>query len=196
MLVDIDPEITEVCSSHSAIVALNGGSLVHPKVTIVNEDAYTFVERERANQMFDVVIIDLPDPNDEGLSKLYSVAFYKLVGDILNPRGTMVTQSTSPFFARHAFWCIHQSIEEAGWHTYAYHVDVPSMGNWGFNLASKTPCDVTDIRLTVETNFLTDNLVGAMFKFGKDVAEVETRLNKLLKPVLMFYYDDEKWRFY
>ena len=70
------------------------------------------------------------------------------------------------------------------------------MGNWGFNLASKTPCDVTDIRLTVETNFLTDDFVGAMFKFGKDVAEVETRLNKLLKPVLIFYYDDEKWRFY
>ena len=196
LLVDIDPEITEVCSSHNAIVQLNGGSLSHPKVTIVNEDAYIFVERERANQTFDVVIIDLPDPNDEGLSKLYSVAFYKLVGDILGPGGTMVTQSTSPFFARRAFWCIHQSIEEAGWHAYAYHVEVPSMGNWGFNLASKTPCDVEDIRLRVETDFLTDNLVGAMFRFGKDVAEVETRLNKLLKPVLMFYYDDEKWRFY
>ena len=140
--------------------------------------------------------VDLPDPNDEGLSKLYSVAFYKLVGDILSPGGTMVTQSTSPFFARHAFWCIHQSIEEAGWHTYAYHVEVPSMGNWGFNLASKTPCDVENIRLKVDTEFLTDNLAGAMFQFGKDVAEVETRLNKLLKPVLMFYYDDEKWRFY
>ena len=196
LLVDIDPEITEVCSSHKAIVALNGGSLSHPKVTIVNEDAYIFVERERADQTFDVVIIDLPDPNDEGLSKLYSVAFYKLVGDILSPGGTMVTQSTSPFFARRAFWCIHQSIEEAGWQTYPYHVEVPSMGNWGFNLASKTPCDVRNIRLKVDTEFLTDNLVGAMFQFGKDVAEVETRLNKLLKPVLMFYYDDEKWRFY
>ena len=196
-LVDIDPEITEICRNHDAIAALNGGSLSHPKVTIVNEDAYIFVERERARQKtYDVVIIDLPDPNDEGLSKLYSVAFYKLVGDILGPGGTMVTQSTSPFFARRAFWCIHQSIEEAGWHTYAYHVEVPSMGNWGFNLASKTPCDIEDIRLTVETKFLTDDLTSAMFRFGKDVAEVETRLNKLLKPVLMFYYDDEKWRFY
>ena len=196
LLVDIDPEITEICGSHNAIVALNRGSLSHPKVTIVNEDAYIFVERERARQTFDVVIIDLPDPNDEGLSKLYSVAFYKLVGDILKPGGTMVTQSTSPFFARRAFWCIHQSIEEAGWHTYAYHVEVPSMGNWGFNLASKTPRDVQNIRLTVETKFLADDMTSAMFQFGKDVAEVETRLNKLLKPVLMFYYDDEKWRFY
>ncbi len=195
-LVDIDPEITDICRTRPEIVALNGGSLSNPKVTIVNEDAYIFVERERANQKFDLVIIDLPDPNDEGLSKLYSVAFYKLVGDILSPGGTMVTQSTSPFFARRAFWCIHQSIEEAGWHTYAYHVEVPSMGNWGFNLASKTPCDVEDIRLMVETNFLTDDLASAMFQFGKDVAEVETRLNKLLKPVLMFYYDDERWRFY
>ena len=196
ILVDIDPDITDICRTRPEIVALNGGSLSNPRVTIVNEDAYIFVERERAYQTFDVVIIDLPDPNDEALSKLYSVAFYKLVGDILNPGGTMVTQSTSPFFARRAFWCIHQSIEEAGWHTYAYHVEVPSMGNWGFNLASKTPCDVEDIRLMVETDFLTDDLASAMFQFGKDVAEVETRLNKLLKPVLMFYYDDERWRFY
>ena len=70
------------------------------------------------------------------------------------------------------------------------------MGNWGFNLASETPRDVQNIRLTVETKFLTDDMTSAMFQFGKDVAEVETRLNKLLKPVLMFYYDDEKWRFY
>ena len=196
VLVDIDPHITDICSSHPEIVKLNGGALSNPRVSIVNEDAYIFVERERAHQTFELIIIDLPDPNHESLSKLYSVTFYRLVADLLSTEGIMVVQSTSPFFARRAFWCIHHSMESAGWFTYAYHVDVPSMGDWGFNLASKTPIATNTIHLSVETNFLTDCLAHGMFQFGKDVGEIETGLNTLLKPILMSYYDDEKWSSY
>ena len=196
ILIDIDPEITKVCSSHPEIVELNQGSLLNPKVTVINQDAYKFVEWGYHNQKFDVVIIDLPDPNHESLSKLYSVTFYKLIGNILEPKGVIVTQSTSPFFSRDAFWCIHHTIEEAGLHTYAYHVDIPSMGDWGFNLSSKTPHNIKRIRLSVETDFLTNSLIQSMFQFGKDVNEIETKINTLLKPVLIFYYEDKNWRYY
>ncbi|HIC19786.1 TPA: polyamine aminopropyltransferase, partial [Candidatus Poribacteria bacterium] len=100
VLIDIDPEITKVCSSYPEIVELNQGSLLNAKVTVINQDAYKFVEWGYHNQKFDVVIIDLPDPNHESLSKLYSVTFYRLIGNILNAKGVIVTQSTSPFFSR------------------------------------------------------------------------------------------------
>ena len=196
VLIDIDPEITKVCSNNPEIVQLNQGSLLNNKVAIINQDAYKFVEWGHHNHNFDVVIIDLPDPNHESLSKLYSVTFYKLIENILNTKGVIVTQSTSPFFSRDAFWCIHHTIEKAGLHTYAYHLEIPSMGDWGFNLASKTTHEIKNIRLSVETNFLTNNLIQAMFQFGKDVNELETKINTLLKPILMFYYEDQNWRHY
>ncbi|MFP6719218.1 MAG: polyamine aminopropyltransferase [Candidatus Poribacteria bacterium] len=196
VLIDIDPEITKVCSSYPEIVELNQGSLLNAKVTVINQDAYKFVEWGYHNQKFDVVIIDLPDPNRESLSKLYSVTFYRLIGNILNAKGVIVTQSTSPFFSRDAFWCIHHTIEEAELYTYAYHLDIPSMGDWGFNLSAKTSHEIKKIRLSVETNFLTNSLIQAMFQFGKDVNELETKINSLLKPVLMFYYEDKNWRYY
>ena len=194
VLVDIDPEITKICSTNPEIVALNQGSLTHPKVFIVNQDAYKFVEK--ATETFDVIIIDLPVPNHESLSKLYAVEFYQLAARVLNPGGSLATQSTSPFFARATFWCIHHSIGAAGLHTIAYHLEVPSMGDWGFNLASNEPINVKNIPLSVETLYLTPNYLPTMFEFGKDSAEVETRINTLLRPILMDYYNDSKWGYY
>lgn len=194
VLVDIDPEITRICSTNPEIVALNQGSLTHPKVVIINQDAYKFVEK--TTEAFDVIIIDLPDPNYESLSKLYAVEFYRLAARVLNPGGSLVTQSTSPFFARATFWCIHHSIEAAGLNVVAYHLEVPSMGDWGFNLASNRPIEVKNIPLYVETLYLTQNYIPTMFEFGKDVVEIETRINTLLRPILMDYYNDKRWTYY
>jgi len=38
-------------------------------------------------------------------------------------------------FARDSFWCIAQTLKQAGLQTHPYHVYVPSFGEWGFVLA-------------------------------------------------------------
>ena len=48
----------------------------------------------------------------------------------------MVVQSTSPMFARDSYWCIVETLKQAGLKTYPYHVYVPSFGEWGFVIAS------------------------------------------------------------
>ena len=40
-------------------------------------------------------------------------------------------------FARKSFWCIDETIKQAGYRTFPYHVYVPSFGEWGFVLASR-----------------------------------------------------------
>jgi len=196
-LIDIDPEITELCANHPEIITLNQGALSDPRVTILHQDAYKFIENPPVDhQAFDVVVIDLPDPNHESLSKLYSVTFYSLLRTRLSEGGILVSQSTSPFFSRYAFWCIHNSMETAGLQTYAYHLDVPSMGDWGFNLAAKHQIEIDRIHLSVSTDFLTDTVAVAMFQFGKDTNRVETQPNTIVRPVLQFYYHDKKWRYY
>jgi len=35
-----------------------------------------------------------------------------------------------------------------------------------------------------------------MFRFGKDAEEIDAHVNTLLRPVLMHYYDDDRWGYY
>ncbi|MEL6135693.1 MAG: hypothetical protein AAFR59_20225, partial [Bacteroidota bacterium] len=117
-LVDLDQEMTHLGKNHPKFVQLNKGALQDPRVEIVNADAYKFIEE--SSDIYQVAIIDLPDPNDVSLGKLYSKEFYGLLQKRMAMGGVIVTQSTSPYFAPDAFWCIHQTMESVFPLTLAY----------------------------------------------------------------------------
>ncbi|HYM09968.1 MAG TPA: polyamine aminopropyltransferase, partial [Bryobacterales bacterium] len=136
-LVDLDPEMTKLFSEHPFLTKLNGGSLRSPRLHVINEDAFPWLDE--SNAVFDFAVVDFPDPNNYSLGKLYTTAFYRLLAKHLSRRGFAVVQSTSPLFARQSYWCIVDTLKEAGLRTYPYHVYVPSFGEWGFVLAGTTP---------------------------------------------------------
>ncbi|MCB1638474.1 MAG: polyamine aminopropyltransferase, partial [Thiothrix sp.] len=69
-LVDLDPAVTTLFSTSPLLTRLNRHSLTDPKLTRVNTDAWKFLEQSRT--LYDLVVIDLPDPNNASLSRLYS----------------------------------------------------------------------------------------------------------------------------
>ena len=176
-LVDLDPEMTRLFRERPILAELNGNSLSHSAVTIHNEDAMAFVAR--TGPSYDMVVIDLPDPNNLALSKLYSLEFYRLLGRRLAHGGVIVTQATSPFHTRKAFWCIAHTLEASGLKAYPYTAHVPSFGQWGFVMASKRTLNPSELRLSVKTRHLTDALLATLFVFGKDTAEVDTPINRI-----------------
>ena len=190
-LVDLDPMITDLARTDHMLRQLNGNALDNPKVKVVNQDAQQFLRT--TPQRYNLIIIDLPDPNDEALVSLYSETFYRLVKRRLAKDGLAVTQSSSPFFARKAFWCIHQTIEAAELYVTAYHVNVPSFGEWGFNLFGEWQIDPSQINITIPTLFLSNASFPVLFTFDKDIDEIETQINTLLTPILLFYYR-EGWK--
>src|SRR3984893_17184817 len=133
-LVDLDPEMTRIFSSNPMLTKLNDKSLLSPHVHVINADAFPWVDSNR--ESFDFIVIDFPDPTNYSLGKLYTTAFYRAVSRHLSAQGFMVVQSTSPMFARDSFWCIAQTLKQAGLKTHPYHVYVPSFGEWGFVLAA------------------------------------------------------------
>ena len=194
-LVDIDPEMTRLGQNRPELVALNQNSLNDPRMRIVNADAMGFIEKSR--EFYDVILIDLPDPNNETLSKLYSTAFYALCARRLSHRGVMVTQATSPFYAPRAFWCILRTMAAAvredgssqGLKPVPYHVNVPSFGEWGFVMASRRTLNPHRLGVSVPSRFLNSETLRAMFSFGKDVQPAEeVRVNRLDQPMLYEYY--------
>jgi len=193
VLVDLDPAITDLALDFPLLRELNDSALDDPRVRIINQDAYKFILE--GSDLFEVIIIDLPDPNNESLSKLYSEQFYRLLHKRLTPDGAFVTQATSPYFAREAFWCIAATVETSGFHMLPLHTYVPSFGEWGFVIgAPNRPPDVKIIS-GVSLRYLTADLLKAALYFDPDTARIPVDVNTLDNPVLMRYYE-RGWRYW
>jgi len=191
VLVDLDPEMVKVAKENPLLVQLNQRSLFSPKVKVANEDAYLWLQRDQGR--FDVALVDFPDPNNFALGKLYTTRFYKLLAQALAPGAPVAVQSTSPLMARRSFWCVVKTMEDAGFATRAYHAPVPAFGEWGFVLAREGEL-AQPTRLAVDAlQWLSDDVLVAMFAMGKDMERVPVEVNRLNNQVLVQYYEAE-WR--
>lgn len=187
-LVDLDPEMTRLGRTFPALRELNREVLEDPRVQVVNTDAHAFLER--TSDRYGVIIADLPDPNGDALAKLYSVEFYRLARRHLSPGGVFVTQSSSPFFSREAFWCIARSVRKAGFSTLPVHTYVPSFGDWGFVLAAERPLALEGARLPSGLRYLTPELLRVLPVFDGDTGELPVEVSTIDHPRILRYYLD------
>lgn len=203
-LVDLDPRMTQLFRDNPLLTALNQQSLQHPKVQIINQDAWQFIEQSQ--QMYDVVLIDLPDPHNSSLSKLYSQEFYFRLAQHLSQGGLVVTQATSPLFAHDAYWCIHNTLaatpspirDGRTLYTQPYQSYVPSFGLWGFIIAGHHQPDWSQLKLpdTINFRYLHPELLPSLITFAPDTAFVQTKVNSLQSHPLLQYYENESKRWF
>ncbi|KAA3616009.1 MAG: polyamine aminopropyltransferase [Calditrichaeota bacterium] len=204
-LVDIDPAITDLGQNHALFRQANDEALNSPKVKIHNVDAAVFVRQ--SVQLYDIILIDLPDPKTVSLSRLYSLQFYQQIKKIISEGGVLVTQATSPFFSRKAYLSILKTIQSAEFSAIPYHNQIPTMGEWGWIIGvnrKNFPTELLRKKLqqtdfsVIETRFLNNDAMLAMLLFGKgmfdDFEEVE--INNEFNLVLYKYYDKGEWDYY
>ncbi|WP_443033563.1 polyamine aminopropyltransferase [Streptomyces sp. ACA25] len=190
VLVDLDPAMTRLARTYGPLVKLNDDALADPRVTVVNEDAFSWLRESPGS--YDAVLVDVPDPKDVSTAKLYSVEFYTLIAQSLAPEGRLVVQAGSPFFAPRTFWSVDAGIREAGYATTPYQVDVPSFGNWGFILAGLP--DAPPARLapdTPELRFLDNEVLHAATVFPLDRREDGALPSTLMHPRILEYRNQE-----
>ena len=192
-LVDLDPAITKLFKEHKVLSKLNNYAYENDKVTVVNQDAWKFIENNK--DLYDVIIIDLPDPNNISLGRLYSETFYRLLSSHLSKAGAMVTQSTSPMFSHKAFWCIEKTIDESNLYTLPYHTYIPSFGEWGFVLAAHTKIHMRKLDKKLKLHYLNDEVINQMQLFPPDIEKVAVESNRLSTHKLIYYYAKgwDKW---
>lgn len=212
-IVDLDAAVTDLAKNHPVFRQLNQQSFDHPKIHVINEDAYKFVEK--SSDVYNVVIIDLPDPSSESLAKLYTKEFYQLIQKRLAADGVVVSQSTSVYFAPDAYWCIHNTLQTVLPATIAYHAYVPTFGDWGFNLAlnasvpslqdnshKETAIElyksqlVKTLQLQIENfdqdqplKYLNKNIIPSLFEFAEDRKARITPINQLQSPSVLKLYE-------
>ena len=208
-LIDLDPNLIALFKQpeqflpphlSDKIKRLTKDSFNQPGVHVINDDAFIAIDSLLATkQMFDTIIVDLPDPSHPDLNKVYTVNFYYRLKHLLSGDGVIVVQSTSPFHAQSAFISIGKTLEKAGYKTEQYHQNVPSFGEWGWSIGSKhgeAPLQRLEKynTLDVDANWLTIPLLKSAFIFNKDFYENKDTIKvNYLGSNSLYQYHQKAW---
>jgi spermidine synthase len=195
-LVDLDPAVTRLFAEQPRLSRLNHGALRDPRVTVVNQDAWAFLKADET--LYNLVLIDLPDPQTPALSKLYSKAFYADLAKHLARDGVITTQATSPVYAREAFWSIEATLAatpdpfrpDQTLTTRPYHAYLPSFGDWGFVMAAARELDWAEIALPPGLRFLDPPTLRTLSEFPPDIDRLPVEINTLQRHPLLRYYEE------
>jgi spermidine synthase len=188
-LVDIDPEMLRIARELPMLKRLNERSMSSERLTAYSEDAFSFINKPGVK--YDRVIIDMPDPHNEAINKLYSREFYTMIKRRMTPEGILITQSSSPFFTRNVFWCIENTLANVFKYTTSFQTTLPSFGIWGFNMAKNDSDFPKEYNFNIPTRALTKETMMASFVFSKDMSKVETPVNSIMEPKLYQLYIDD-----
>lgn len=199
LMVDIDREVVEV--SRKMLPEFHAGAYDDPRSELVFEDARRWLETH--DESFDVIIIDLSDPIEEGpCYRLYTREFYQLVSRRLSPQGTIALQSGT--VAPHDLLniaAVYRTLLTAFPVVRPYIANVPCFGlPWGFQMASKeidprafSAADYDAMlgrRIRGEMKYLTGEVCTAQFALPKhlrDRLERETRIIEDDAPLYVYH---------
>jgi len=136
VMVDIDAEVIAICQKY--LPNHSQGSFEDKRTELYHVDARDYLAKCR--EVFDIIIIDLPDPIEEGPAYLlYTQEFYQLVRDRLTTNGIISVQAGSATLTELLnFRAVNNTLKSVFSIVCAYQVNVPCFGGpWGFCLASQ-----------------------------------------------------------
>jgi spermidine synthase len=192
-LIDLDSELIDIFQNPKdhlnanlarKIAYLNKNSLQDERVTVLRSDAFLTINTLlKSGQIFDAIIVDLPDPSHPDLNKLYTVNFYARLKQLLAGDGIIAIQSTSPYHAKGSFISIGKTLKAADYnHVQQYHDNVPSFGEWGWTIATKMGASPLARlnkldKLPVEHTWLNLEILKAAFVFPNDFYKNEENID-------------------
>ncbi len=154
VMVDIDEEVVSLCRHF--LPSWHRKAFDDPRAELHFADAREYLES--SSDRFDVIIIDLVDPLEQGPARLlYTCEFYQTVKQELGHAGIMSVQAEpSEWKNLDNFTAIVNTLKSVFSIARPYQVHIPSFfGLWGFVSASQSldPCELTaqDIDARIST---------------------------------------------
>lgn len=182
--VELDPTMIQV--ANTILREDNLGALENPRVHVITEDAFRWVRDGGSDSLFDAILVDLSDPDNDTMARLYSEEFYGMLHRLLAPTGRMVVQSGSAFSTPDVFNRIRSTLNAAGCpEVLPYHVYVPTFGDWGFNMCAPASTDLSIPPAAGHLRFLTPDVLTAARVFPPDNPLANLRPNTLDHPVIV-----------
>ncbi|HEY41819.1 MAG TPA: polyamine aminopropyltransferase [Dehalococcoidia bacterium] len=154
VMVDIDKEVIDICQQF--LPDYSRGSFQDPRAEVIHTDAREYLAN--TSESFDIIIIDLPEPIEEGPAYLlYTREFYETVKSKLAPNGIISVQSGSASWTElENLSAVNYTLKSVFPIVRVYQADIPSFGGpWGFCQASS---DLDPAALSVSK---VDDLIAA-----------------------------------
>lgn len=198
-LVDLDAEMINLGKNHPVFRKFNNNAMNSEKLKTVTADAFQFLEK--TSETYDIIFVDLPDPNNVDLNKLYTKEFYKLCHLRLNDNGVFITQAGSPYYATKAFYCVVKTLKSAEFRTLPIQNQLLTLGQWGWVIAKKSAIDkssVNKIKLNnISLKWLNQDAIPMLTSFGKPLVDTTgIKINTIFNPKLYIYYQEGNWDLY
>ena len=210
-LIDLDSELIDIFQhpfEHlnkniaNKISKLNDSSLTDKRVNVIRSDAFiTINDLLKTNQIFDAIIVDLPDPSHPDLNKLYTVNFYARLKQLLAGDGLIAIQSTSPYHAKKSFISIGKTLKAANFpQVQQYHDNVPSFGEWGWTIGAKMGASPLSRlqkleKLPVKHSWLNLEILKAAFIFPNNFYKYEKNIDiNTLGSHTLYQLHQQAWK--
>lgn len=121
-LVELDPQVLGLARELGDLNRLNQDALRDSRVRVHVGDAFQFVRE--SNQIYDLVLIDLPFPNSYDLSLLFTQEFYALTRQRLVQDGMVLLDFPLPGGRNSHLATLAKTLRSAGWpHLFAFGVE-------------------------------------------------------------------------
>ena len=135
VMLDLDGDVVELCRRF--LPQHHQGGFDDTRLELRHEDARQYLDS--CQESFDVIVLDLVDPIEEGTSYLlYTQEFYSIARSKLRPGGLLVTQAGPAGLLNYTecFTPIAHTLSKVFPQAYPYTVYVPAFTTlWGFVLA-------------------------------------------------------------
>jgi spermidine synthase len=135
VMVDIDADVIKVC--RELLPEYHAGAFDDKRVKVFNTDARKWLADTR--EKFDVIIIDLTEPIEEGPAYLlYTREFYEIIRNRLTENGLISVQAGSTSYVELTnIKAVARTLRSIFPIVRIYQADIPSFGGpWGFCVAS------------------------------------------------------------
>jgi len=165
VMVDIDEEVIALCKKY--LPNHSQGSFEDRRTELLHTDARDYLAK--SSEKFDVIIIDLPDPLEEGPAYLlFTREFYQLVRDKLTDNGIICVQAGSASLTELLnVTAVNNTLKSVFPVVCPYQADVPCFGGpWAFCLASPTLNPVLLSPAEVDNRISARALTGLKFYDG------------------------------
>jgi spermidine synthase len=133
MVAELDPAVVALC--HGNFFDINGRAFDDPRVRVEIGDALDLLRN--SDVRYDIIVMDLTDPDDAESAPLYSTETYQLIRDRLTVDGVLSLHIGSAFFHPERFASTLRDLRTVFKEVHAYKAFMPTYGaEWGMACAS------------------------------------------------------------
>ena len=179
LMVEIDEEVVEGCQK--LMPSLSEGVFEDPRHELRYMDARKYLEE--TNDQYDIIIIDISEPVEEGPAYLlFTKEFYQVVQKRLTPDGLISLQAgTTAVGSLQCISAVYQTLKTVFPIVRPYQASIPSFGlPWGFAMASNTldPMKISDEELDRR---IADRIKGQLKYYDGETHRGQFLLSKIVR---------------